>query len=166
MKEVMRIVPKVYLLVLALVLPVMPLAAQTKTAPAAPAKAPARTVVISAGDDMKFSPTEITAKPGEVIKVRLIAIGTQPMATMRHNFVLLKTGSNQIDFVEAAAKSAATDYIPVAMKAMIVAQTKLIENGQSAEVTFTVPSKPGNYPYFCTFPGHMAAGARGKLIVK
>lgn len=129
-------------------------------------KAPTRTIIISAGDDMKFSPTEITAKPGEVIKVRLLAIGTMPMATMRHNFVLLKAGSNQIDFVEAAAKTPATDYIPASMKSMIVAQTKMIENGQSAEVIFTVPAKPGNYPYFCTFPGHMAAGARGKLIVK
>lgn len=161
----MRIVKKVYLVVLAIVLSVSAIAAQTKVAPKA-AAGPARTVIISAGDDMKFSPTEITAKPGEVIKIRLLAIGTQPMATMRHNFVLLQTGSNQIDFVEAAAKSAATDYIPAKMKAMIVAQTKLIENGQSAEVTFTVPSKPGNYPYFCTFPGHMAAGARGKMIVK
>jgi azurin len=115
---------------------------------------------------MKFSPTEITAKPGDVLKIRLMAIGTQPMMTMRHNFVLLKAGSNQIDFVEAAAKSPATDYIPVKLKGLIVAETKLIENGQSAEVTFTVPAKPGNYPYFCTFPGHMAAGARGKLVVK
>jgi azurin len=158
----MRISTKVYPLVLALVFGAAPAAAQTKAAP----KAPARTVVISAGDDMKFAPTEITAKPGDVIKIRLLAIGTAPMATMRHNFVLLKAGSNQIDFVEAAAKSPATDYIPASMKAMIVAHTNMIQNGQSAEITFTVPSKPGNYPYFCTFPGHMAAGARGKLIVK
>jgi len=163
-EDVMRIVSKVYLVVLALVLASIPAAAQTKSAP----KAPVRTIIISAGDDMKFSPTEITAKPGDVIKIRLIAIGTMPMATMKHNVVVLKTGSNQIDFAEAAAKSPATDYIPAAaaMKAMIVAQTKLIENGQSAEVTFTVPAKVGNYPYLCTFPGHMAAGARGKLIVK
>lgn len=158
----MRIVSKVYLLVLAIVLSASAASAQTKAA----AKAPVRTVIISAGDDMKFTPTEITAKHGEVIKIRLIAIGSMPMATMRHNVVVLKTGSNQIDFAEAAAKSPATDYIPASMKAMIVAQTKLIENGQSAEVTFTVPAKVGNYPYMCTFPGHMAAGARGKLIVK
>ena len=160
--DVMRISTKVYLLGLAIVLGASPLAAQTKAAP----KAPARTIIISAGDDMKFSPTEITAKPGEVIKIRLLAIGKMPVATMKHNVVVLKTGSNQIDFAEAAAKSPATDYIPAAMKAMIVAQTKLIENGQSAEVTFTVPAKVGNYPYMCTFPGHMAAGARGKLVVK
>lgn len=161
-EAVMRIVSKVYLVVLALVCASIPAAAQTKAAP----QAPVRTVIISAGDDMKFTPTEITAKPGEVIRLRLLAIGSMPMAAMRHNVVVLKTGSNQIDFAEAAAKSPATDDIPASMKAMIVAQTKLIENGQSAEVTFTVPAKVGNYPYMCTFPGHMAAGARGKLIVK
>lgn len=159
----MRISTKVYLLVLALVLTLAPLGAQK---PGAAPKAPSRTVVITAGDDMKFSVTEITAKPGEVLRVRLLAVGTAPMSAMRHNFVLLKAGSNQIEFDEAAAKSPGTDYIPTAMKSMIVAETIMIQNGQSAEVTFTVPSKPGNYPYMCTFPGHMAAGARGKLIVK
>jgi azurin len=164
MEAVMRIL-KLYLVVLAVVLSGIPAAAQTKAAPKAAPKA-ARTVIITAGDDMKFAPTEITAKPGEVIKIRLVAVGTMPMAVMRHNVVVLKTGSNQIDFAEAAAKTPQTDYIPAAMKSMIVAQTKLIENGQSAEVTFTVPAKAGNYPYLCTFPGHMAAGARGKMIVK
>ena len=160
----MRIVTKVYLLVLAIALLASPAAGQSKPSKAAPKSA--RTVIITAGDDMKFSPTEITAKPGEVIRLRLLAVGTMPMVAMRHNVVVLKAGSNQIDFAEAAAKSPASDYIPANMKAMIVAATRLIENGQSAEVTFTVPAKAGNYPYLCTFPGHMAAGARGKLIVK
>ncbi|TAK18841.1 MAG: hypothetical protein EPO35_00770 [Acidobacteria bacterium] len=158
----MRIVSKVYLVVLALVLAAGSAAAQTKAAP----KGPVRTVVITAGDDMKFAPTEIAAKPGEVIKIRLMATGTMPAAVMRHNVVVLKAGTNQIDFAEAAATSPATDYIPPAMKSAILAQTPLIPNGQSAEVTFTVPAKAGNYPYLCTFPGHMAAGARGKIVVK
>jgi azurin len=160
----MRIVTKVYLLILAFVLCGSAVAAQSKAAP----KAPARTIIIQAGDDMKFTPTEIAAKPGEVLKIRLLAIGSAPGASMKHNVVVLKTGSNQIDFAEAAAKSPATDYLPTAapMKAMILAATKLIENGQSAEVTFTVPAKVGNYPFLCTFPGHMAAGARGKIVVK
>ena len=158
----MRIVSKVYLVILALVLMAGSLSAQSKAAP----KAVVRTIVITAGDDMKFAPTEITARPGEVIKIRLLATGTMPAAVMRHNVVVLKAGTNQIDFAEAAATSPATDYIPAGMKAAILAQTTLIQNGQSAEVTFTVPSKAGNYPYLCTFPGHMAAGARGKIVVK
>lgn len=115
---------------------------------------------------MKFNVTEIQAKAGEKLRVRLMAIGTAPRSAMAHNFVLLQTGSNQIVFAEAAAKAVATDYIPRALKSSIVASTILVANGESADVVFTVPSKPGNYPFMCSFPGHFAAGARGKLIVQ
>lgn len=115
---------------------------------------------------MKFSVTEIQAKAGETLRVRLLAVGTAPKSAMAHNFVLLQTGSNQIVFADAAAKAVGTDYIPAALKNMIVASTILVGNGESAEVVFKVPSKPGNYPFMCSFPGHFAAGARGKLIVQ
>jgi azurin len=127
---------------------------------------PARTITITAGDDMKFSVPTIEARRGEVIRVRLVAVGTAHRSTMSHNFVLLKAGTNQISFTEAAAKSVATDYIPSSMKTAVVAATILISNGESAEIVFKVPAAAGNYPYMCTFPGHFAAGARGKLIVK
>ncbi len=115
---------------------------------------------------MKFNLTEISAKAGERLRVRLLAVGTAPKSAMAHNFVLLQTGSNQIVFAEAAAKAVATDYIPSALKSSIVASTILIANGESAEIVFTVPATAGNYPFLCSFPGHFAAGARGKLIVK
>ncbi len=127
---------------------------------------PTRTITITASDEMKFSVTDIAARPGEVLRVRLLAIGTAPRAAMAHNFVLLKAGSNQIVFDEAAARSAGTDYIPPALTREIIASTSLIGNGESTEVVFTVPSARGNYPFLCTFPGHFAAGARGKLIVQ
>lgn len=130
------------------------------------AQAPTRTVTITANDEMKLNITEIAAKPGEVIRIRLLAVGTAPKSTMAHNFVLLNAGTNQIVFAEAAAKSVSTDYIPPALKNAILASTPLIGNGESTEVIVKVPKTPGNYPYLCTFPGHFAAGARGKLIVK
>jgi uncharacterized cupredoxin-like copper-binding protein len=34
------------------------------------------------------------------------------------------------------------------------------------DVTFTVPTKPGNYPFICSCSGHSMAGMRGELIVK
>ena len=145
-------------LLLAALVPVLSVSAQTRT--------PSRTITITANDEMKFSVTEITAKPGDVLRVRLLGIGTAPRATMAHNFVLLNAGSNQIVFAEAGARAAGTDYIPPALKGEIIASTTLVSNGESAEVVFTVPSKPGNYPFMCTFPGHFAAGARGKLIVQ
>ena len=134
--------------------------------PSGQALTPTRTVTITANDEMKLSLTEISAKPGEVLRIRLLAVGTAPKAAMAHNFVLLNTGSNQIVFAEAAAKAVSTDYIPPALKSAVIASTILIGNGESAEIVFKVPAKKGNYPYLCSFPGHFAAGARGKLIVQ
>ncbi len=145
-------------LLLALLVPIAPLSAQPLT--------PSRTITISANDEMKYDTTEITAKPGETLRIRLLAVGTAPRATMAHNFVLLRAGSNQIVFADAAARSAGTDYIPPALKSSVIVSTALIANGESAAVTFKVPAKPGSYPFLCTFPGHFAAGARGKLMVK
>ena len=115
---------------------------------------------------MKLNINEIPAKPGEVLRIRLLAVGTAPKATMAHNLIVLNMGTNQIVFAEAAAKAVGTDYIPAALKGSIIAATPLIGNGESAEIVFTVPSAPGNYPFLCSVPGHFAAGARGKIIVQ
>lgn len=37
--------------------------------------------------------------------------------------------------------------------------------GESATITFT-PSEPGEYPYFCTVPGHEESGMAGVLVVE
>ncbi len=145
---------------------VLGLAGLASFAPAARAQAPARLVVVTAGDDMKFSLTEIPAKPGERLKIRLAAVGTAPKSAMAHNLIVLRPGSNQIAFVDAAAQAKATDYLPPALKRQVLAATILIANGESAEVEVTLPARPGRYPFLCTFPGHFINGARGIIIAK
>jgi azurin len=157
-----------------------PLAAQTPatTKPAAPATKPAgdtqkpaasakgvRTVEIVGTDDMKFSLATITAKPGEQLRVRLTVKGAMPKIAMAHNFVLLKKGASQVDFV-TAAMTARPDFIPAAKKADIIAATALAGAGETVEVVFTVPAVAGDYPYLCSFPGHFQAGMKGMLTVK
>lgn len=127
---------------------------------------PTRTVTITANDDMKFNITEIAAKRGEVLRLRLLAVGSAPKSAMAHNLVVLNAGTNQLVFADAAAKAVSTDYVPAALKSSLLASTILIGNGESAELVFKVPAKAGNYPFMCTFPGHFAAGARGKLVVQ
>lgn len=152
----------------------VPAAAQAdKPAPAKPAgaakAAPAgavRTIEIIGTDDMKYSLTNITAKRGEQLRVRLISKGSLPKIAMAHNFVLLKAGANQIKFTEAAAQARATDFIPPDQKDQVIASTALAGPGETVEVTFKVPAAAGSYPYICTFPGHFAAGMRGTLAVK
>jgi azurin len=128
--------------------------------------AAARTVEIVGGDDMKYDVTTIEAKPGEQLRIQLTAKGTMPKVAMAHNVVVLQLGTDAMAFVNAGMTSRDTDFIAPAMKDQVLAATKLAGNGETVEVTFTVPEKPGEYPFVCTFPGHFAAGMKGTLVVK
>ena len=133
--------------------------------PAADAKG-VRTVEVVGTEDMKFSLATITAKPGEQLRVRLMVKGAMPKIAMAHNFVLLNKGAKVVDFVTAAMNARATDFIPADKKADVIASTALAGAGETVEVTFKAPAKPGSYNYLCSFPGHFAMGMRGKLLVK
>jgi azurin len=128
--------------------------------------AAARTIAITAGDDMKYSVVAIQAKPGEDLTVTLKATGSMPRVAMAHNFVLLKPGVDATAFVNAGASASTTDFIAPANKAQVLASTKLVGNGETVEVTFKAPAKPGTYTYLCTFPGHFVSGMKGVLTVK
>jgi azurin len=142
-------------------------AAQTKKAPpAAKSAGGARTVQLTGSETMKYDVTEITAKPGEKLHVVLKAVGTMPKIAMGHNFVLLKAGVAPLEISNAAFNARATDFIPQDMKDKIIAFTPVAAGGETVEVTFTAPTKPGKYDYLCTFPGHFAAGMKGTLTVK
>ena len=148
-------------------------AAAQSTTPAAKApakgKAPAaaaRTIELTAAENMKYDTPEITAKPGETLKIVLKNVGTMPKMAMAHNFVLLKAGTDAVEFNKAAFNARETDFIPPALKDAVIAHTGLTGPGESADVTFKVPAKPGTYTFVCSFPGHFALGMRGTLVVK
>jgi len=131
---------------------------------------PPRTVTITVndpvGEKMNYSLSQIIAKPGERLKVRIVSIAQTPKIVMAHNWVLLKLGSNAKAFSDAAANHRDKDFIPPALAGQILAQLPLAGPGDKFEVTFTVPKVPGTYPYLCTFAGHYVAGMAGNLIVK
>jgi azurin len=126
----------------------------------------ARTVEISAGDDMKFNVTTIRAKPGEQLRIRLTSKGTLPKIAMAHNVVVLKLGTNVQKFINDGAAFRQTDFVAPAMKDAVIAKTPFAGPGEKVEVVFTVPAKPGRYPFVCTFAGHFAAGMKGTLVVQ
>lgn len=141
----------------------------TKPTPAAPAAKTAkgvRTVTITGTDNMKFDVTRIDAKPGERIRVVLKSVGNFPKTAMAHNFVLLKEGTDAAELNKAAMNARETDFIPPAMKDKIHAYTKLAGAGETVEITFAAPTRPGTYTYLCTFPGHFLVGMKGELVVK
>ena len=76
---------------------------------------------------------------------------------MEHNFVIVQPGS--LAEVGEAAEATGRDpdakarsYIPVSNK--ILLGSKSLDGGQSQAITFEAPTKPGVYPYVCTYPGH------------
>ena len=127
---------------------------------------PVRTIQIVGTDDMKYSVTTITAKPGETIQVRLTSKGKIPKVAMAHNFVLLKIGTNIDKLLADGAPHRATDFIAPASMSAVIAKTTMAGPGETVQVTFKVPEKPGRYPYLCTFSGHYQAGMKGTLVVK
>ena len=142
-----------------------PAAPQTK--PAAPAAKPggARLVELTASDDMKYSLTDIPAKAGETLRIKLTSKGTLPKVAMAHNVVVLKTAAKLADFANAAATARDTDFVPPAMKDQVLGASGLAGPGESVEVTVKIPAA-GSYPFICAFPGHFAAGMRGTITAK
>ena len=128
----------------------------------------ARVVKIRAGVDnaMKFDLATIAAAPGETIKVVLSNAMTLPKDVMGHNWILLTKGTDPVAFAAAAAPDAANGYIPPKLKDKIVAFIALLGPNETGEVTFKVPSEPGEYPFLCSFPAHCLVGMKGVLAVK
>lgn len=143
-----------------------PVATSGKPAAGQATKAAPRTIDIIGNDEMKYSVTTITARPGELIRIRLISRGTMPKVAMAHNVVVLKPGLDLNKFLTVGAPHRATDFIAPEMQNMVIAQTPFAGPGEAVQVVFTVPAKPGRYPYLCTFAGHFQAGMQGVLIVK
>lgn len=126
----------------------------------------AKTIEVDGMDNLRFSEEVITVKPGEEITIKLVNKSKMPAIAMSHNWVLLKADADVHAFDKAALKAGKDNgYLPQDMS-QVIAHTGLVGGGESDSVTFTVPKAPGEYEFICTFPGHFAAGMKGKLVVK
>jgi azurin len=125
-----------------------------------------KTIIIVANDTMKFDVTQIQATAGQPIHVQLHNNGSVPKASMGHNWVLLDDESIVMQYAMAAMSSPDTDYKPKSLASHVLAATPLLGPKEVGDVTFNAPTKPGKYPFICSFPGHAMTGMRGDLIVK
>lgn len=146
--------------------PVAASAQQKKPAGKPASAAAARTVEIKGTENMRYSVTNIDAKPGERLRIVLVAVGSMPKLVMAHNWILLKKGTDEQAFINASALARDTGFLAPAKKGDVLAATALAGAGEKVEVTFTVPKVAGKYPYVCSFPGHWAAGMKGTLTAK
>ncbi len=112
---------------------------------------------------MLFDKTEITAKPGQAVKIILL----NPDATM-HNLVVGAPGS--LEKIGTAANEMAKDPGSVAKHFIpdlpeVLHSTPQLLPGESHTLRFEAPDEPGTYPYLCTFPGHWTI-MHGELTVQ
>ena len=125
-----------------------------------------REVYIEGLNKLRYSVETIHAKPGEKLTIRLKTISEMDKSQMAHNWVLLKQGTDALDFVTKGLQHPDNDFIDPQLTDKIIAKTKMVGGGEEDSVTFTVPQKKGEYEYVCTFRAHFQAGMKGKLIVE
>lgn len=100
---------------------------------------------------LAYDTKSISAKVRQKIKITFN--NTHPTLPQPHNVIVGKVGTK--DKMMAIAGTAITladkGFIPESPD--ILAHTKLVQPTQSDTVEFVVPVA-GEYPYYCTFPGH------------
>jgi azurin len=112
---------------------------------------------------LQFSPKEIRVKAGQPVRLLF-----ENPDLMQHNLVLVDAGAEDevgalADQMAAKPEGLAKQFVPASPK--VLQATPLVNPSGRAELLFTAPQKPGNYPYLCTFPGHWRV-MRGVLMVE
>ena len=112
--------------------------------------ADAKRVTVGVKPGLQYDPKVLHVQPGEDIELTFDNVDE-----MMHNFVLVETGA-RMEMVEAAIalgpEGPELNYVPESDK--VIASTPVVLPGKKATVRFKAPTKEGQYPYVCTFPGH------------
>ncbi len=99
---------------------------------------------------LKYNLNNFSVKAGSKVKVTFLNPDVIP-----HNLLIVEPGSRAEIGNQAIAMGA--DAVKKAPKnSKILHGTKMLEAGQKETLEFTAPSKPGDYEFICTFPGHWA----------
>ncbi|MCA9177549.1 MAG: hypothetical protein KDB14_23850 [Planctomycetales bacterium] len=123
----------------------------------------ARVIRLETGKNLTFAQTTLNAAPGEALELVLVNPDVVP-----HNWALtapgsLRTVGEMANHLVADPAAFARHYIPETD--LVLAHTDVVSPGTEFHIYFRAPSKPGRYPYLCTFPGHWMV-MNGELVVK
>ncbi len=103
-------------------------------------------------NELKYDVTEFVVQAGK--PVELVFENTD---FMQHNVVIVLPGEKEkvgaaADKLAMDPNGAAKDYVPEMSEVLYA--TAIIDPQQQVVLRFIAPTKPGMYPYICTFPGH------------
>ncbi|MEJ7640294.1 MAG: c-type cytochrome, partial [Singulisphaera sp.] len=106
----------------------------------------------SVPDQMRFDLERIAVGAGKPVEILFENIDIMP-----HNFVVTAPGA--LEEVGLLAESTATrpdalerQYVPPSDKVLFA--SRLLQPRESQRLAFAAPTRPGVYPYVCTYPGH------------
>lgn len=124
--------------------------APTATEPPKPAQH-VELQLATVANTMAFDKTKLSVPAGA--EVHLTIKNNATMATLPHNWVLVNPGTEASVAAAGLKIGEGAGYLDV-RDANALAHTPMAKPGETADVTFTAPSKAGDYPYICTIPGH------------
>jgi azurin len=117
--------------------------------------------IATKGNELAFDPPKLHAKAGQAVQLTFTNRADK-QSGMKHTWVLTKPGKQDDVVAKAAQAGEAKGYL--ADSPDIIAHTRLLAPGESQTIHFKAPTAPGDYPFFCTFPGH-ASQLKGTLEV-
>ena len=121
-------------------------------------------LTIEATDAMQYSANRFEVEAGQKIRLTFKHTGNLPKAAMGHNIIILKAGVELSGFANEAQGAGPTkDYFADGQDDKVIARSKLIGGGETDVIEFTAP-EPGEYDYFCSYPGHWSI-MKGKMVV-
>ena len=124
-------------------------------------------VQITGNDQMQYNIDRFEVKAGQTVRIELSHIGQLDDEVMGHNVVVLKMGENPEQFAMDVLQNGGSlenDYVPQAVQGRVIAHTEVVGGGESTSIEFTAPAQPGDYPFLCTFPAHVAT-MKGVMVV-
>jgi putative membrane-bound dehydrogenase-like protein len=116
-------------------------------------KVPATVIMLKVKkNEMKYDRKTFTVTAGKPI----VIVFDNP-DFMQHNLVITQPGAMEVvgraaDKLAAHPKGAEMSYVPEMPEVLFA--TKLVDPQHKVTLRFTAPTKPGDYPFVCTFPGH------------
>lgn len=122
-----------------------------------------RQIELRTGKNLTYETAEIRVAAGEAIELKLDNVDVVP-----HNWVLIEPGKlsmvgDLVNRLIASPEAYSRHYVPDSPDVLVY--TDIVSAGASQSIYFEAPSRPGRYPYLCTFPGHWMV-MNGVLVVQ
>ena len=109
-----------------------------------------------------YDPDTLEVKAGALVKLQLVNEGHEQ--SMFHNVIFTYPDKYKLVATEGAKIGSSGNYTPQD-SSLVIAASPMTKPGQTVELDFKAPLKPGVYEFVCSYPNHYEK-MHGKLLVK